>query len=144
MFKNKLNTILLIDDDEPTNFFNEMIISQLDCTENIVVKESGIEALDYLKSVQEGQHPQPDLIFLDINMPAMNGWEFLEEYENLEKTQKGKVILVMLTTSLNPDDRSLGEEKHLLSGFMNKPLTEEAVISKLKEHFPKMFNNQPA
>lgn len=141
MFKSKLNTILLIDDDEPTNFFNEMIISQLNCAENIVIKESGQEALDYLKSSIEGKHPQPELIFLDINMPAMNGWEFLDEYDQLAKDQQAEIVLFMLTTSLNPDDRDKATDRGFLNGFLNKPLTEEAVIKNLKQYFPQIFNS---
>ena len=102
--KQKLNCILLIDDDKPTNFINEVVIKQLDCAEKIVVVQNGSEALDYLKSKDDGEHPQPDLIFLDINMPAMNGWEFLEKYTELDKKQHGKVVVIMLTTSLNQDD----------------------------------------
>src|SRR5687767_1028183 len=101
--KQKLNCILVIDDDEPTNFFTRMIIEQCDCTDHIKVVESAQEALEYLTRSVSGndeQYPCPDLILLDINMPAMNGWEFLEEYKKLSNEKKGKIMIVMLTTSL--------------------------------------------
>ncbi|MDW3209783.1 MAG: response regulator [Reichenbachiella sp.] len=131
----KLNCILLIDDDEPTNFLNEMIISQLNCTESIVAVQSGREALDYLGSQVDGQFPQPDLILLDINMPGMNGWEFLVKYKNLDESQKGKVIIMMLTTSLNPDDEAKAHGIKDIKSFMRKPLTKEAFIDVLDRYF---------
>ena len=77
--KQKLNCILVIDDDEPTNFFTRMIIEESNCTTHVKVVESAQEALDYLSKSRtpgrnEAQYPSPDLILLDINMPAMNGW----------------------------------------------------------------------
>lgn len=131
----KLNCILLIDDDEPTNFLNEMIISQLNCTKSIVAKQSGREALDYLSTEQDGVFPQPDLILLDINMPGMNGWEFLDKYKELDKAQKGKVIIMMLTTSLNPDDEAKANGITDIKSFMRKPLTIEAFQAILDQYF---------
>ena len=131
----KLNCVLLIDDDEPTNFLNEMIISQLDCTESIVAVQSGQEALDYLCAKEGGQYPQPDLILLDINMPGMNGWEFLVKYKELDETQKGKVIIMMLTTSLNPDDEARAHSISDIKSFMKKPLTKEAFQGVLDQYF---------
>src|SRR5258708_36657106 len=103
----KLNCILLIDDDEPTNFLNKMTIDQSGCAEWVQVVQSGQEALDYLQGTgrfknRKEDYPRPDLIFLDINMPAMDGWEFLDKYKELPKDQKAEIVLIMLTTSLNP------------------------------------------
>jgi len=133
--KQKLNCILLIDDDKPTNFINEVVIKQLDCAEKIVVVQNGSEALDYLKSKDDGEHPQPDLIFLDINMPAMNGWEFLEKYTELDKKQHGKVVVIMLTTSLNQDDEKKASGIAYINGFKSKPLTPEIMQEVLEEYF---------
>ena len=83
--KPKLNGVMIIDDDEPTNFFNQMIVENSGCTDHIMVAQSGQEALDYLSNgalaEENSNSPLPSLIFLDINMPAMNGWEFLEGIE---------------------------------------------------------------
>src|SRR5688572_26195428 len=138
--KAKLNCVLVIDDDEPTNFFNQMIVEQAGCTEKIKVAQSGQEALDYLATsvelaCQDDTFPCPDLIFLDINMPAMDGWEFLEQYRQMNKERRGKVIVVMLTTSLNPDDKVKASEMPEISGFESKLLTDEKLNRILKEHF---------
>jgi len=133
----KLNCVLLIDDDEPTNFLNQIIIESTGCTEQIKTVQSGEEALEYLTHTCSSDKtlPCPDLIFLDINMPAMNGWEFLEKYRKLEKKYKGKVMIVMLTTSLFPEDRLYAREIPEISAFENKPLTEEKLDNILKKFF---------
>lgn len=128
----KINQILLIDDDEPTNFFHKIIIREADCCEQVVVMDSAIDALDYLT------HPDtspPDLIFLDINMPKMNGWEFLEAYRDIASTQQSNII-IMLTTSLNPDDQSRADKISAITGFRHKPLSVEM----LKELTDKFFS----
>lgn len=135
----QLNCILLIDDDETTNYVNTILINKANCTKEVLSVTSGHQALEYLKSVDEnGNHPQPDLIFLDINMPVMNGWEFIEEYNQLLPEQRGKVLVWMLSTSDNPADRerakSLGSD-----GFMAKPLTISKLMDVIKRHFKQLF-----
>jgi CheY-like chemotaxis protein len=131
----KLNCILLIDDDEPTNFLHKFVIEKTGFAEKCVTVQNGQEALDYLKREEDGKYPQPDLIFLDINMPRMNGWEFLDEYEKLEKAQKGNIVVVMLTTSLDPSDKEKAEKKIGINEFMSKPLTAENVEEIIKRYF---------
>lgn len=137
--KRKLNCILLIDDEEPDNFFHERTIRKVDCTEKVVARENGIDALEYLTTLEDGKYPQPDLIFLDINMPKMNGWEFLEEYEKLDFAQKGNVVLVMLSTSLNPDDEKRANHNENINNFIKKPLSKEKLLEILEENFPDYF-----
>jgi CheY-like chemotaxis protein len=138
--KPKLNCVLVIDDDEPTTFFNQMIVEQSGCTNHIKVAQSGQEALDYLTNSEHpvpggNQFPCPDLIFLDINMPAMNGWEFLERYRKLNKEHQGNVIVVMLTTSLFPEDVARAKNTPEIAGFESKPLTKEKLNMILEKHF---------
>jgi CheY-like chemotaxis protein len=143
--KKKLNCILLIDDDEPTNFLNKMTVEQADCAHHVQVVQSGQEALDYLTSSgkynasAEG-YPRPDLIFLDINMPAMDGWEFLDRYTLLPQEQKGEIIMIMLTTSLNPDDQVRTMQMPGIAGFENKPLMQPNLESILYKYFPENFS----
>lgn len=142
--KQKLNCVLLIDDDEPTNFLNRMVVEETNCAHHVQVIQSGREALDYLSSKGKyantaNKYPTPDLIFLDINMPAMDGWEFLEQYELLPNEQKGRIIMVMLTTSFNPEDELKAKANGYISGFKNKPLTETALNEILHEHFADLF-----
>jgi len=138
--KKKLNCILLIDDDEPTNFLNRMTLEQVGCARQIRIVQSGQEALDFLmhrgKYEQVQDCPHPDLIFLDINMPAMDGWEFLEKYRQLSATQKASIVMIMLTTSLNPDDEQRALSIPEINGFENKPLKADRLKEILESYFP--------
>jgi CheY-like chemotaxis protein len=127
-----LNCILLIDDDEPTNFLNRLTLEQTGCSESIHVAQSGEEALDFLRNTR-----RPDLIFLDVNMPAMDGWEFLERYRSLPSDRKADIVLIMLTTSLNPDDELRTRAIPEVSGFEHKPLSQQRVEQLLEKYFNK-------
>lgn len=139
--KKKLNCVLLVDDDKGTNFINQMIIKKADIANHVQTVLNGKEALDFItnKGVYEktgNVFPQPMLTLLDINMPVMDGWEFLEAYHALDDNQKGKIIIIMLTTSLNPDDKTRADEISEISDFKSKPLTLETVDEIMKTHFP--------
>ncbi len=139
--KKKLNCVLLIDDDLGTNFINQMLIKKADITDNIQTVLNGKEAIDFITNKGKYEKagnvfPKPMLTLLDINMPVMDGWEFLEIYKNLEIHQKGEIIIVMLTTSLNPDDKRRAENFSDVSGFKNKPLTLEIIKDIMEKHFP--------
>ena len=89
--KKKLNCILLVDDDPDDNFYHQIIINEMNIVNHIDIAINGIEAITYLK--KENQIP-PEIIFLDINMPKMNGWEFLEQYKHLGIAQKDRKSVV--------------------------------------------------
>ena len=131
----KLNCVLLIDDDEATNFLHKLVIQRSGYAEEIVAYQNAEEALSYLGTEKSGRYPQPDLIFLDINMPRMNGWEFMDAYAGLSEEQRGKVVVMMLTTSLNPDDKEKANGIENITGFLTKPLTKQMLEGVLEEHF---------
>lgn len=127
---------MLIDDDEDDNYFHQIVIDEMNVTNHVEVALNGIEALNFLK--QEIK-TLPDLIFLDINMPKMNGWEFLEEHKKLSEAQKAKIIVVMLTTSSNPEDKKRAEQYGDVTDFNSKPLTKEMLTVILERYFPKVL-----
>jgi CheY-like chemotaxis protein len=142
--KKKLNCILLVDDDDGTNFLNQLVIKKADIADHIETVLNGKEAIDFITN--KGKHekpgstfPQPMLILLDINMPVMDGWEFLQAYHNLDEIHKGSIIIVMLTTSFNPDDKERAEKISEISGFKNKPLTRQILDDILKTNFLDFF-----
>ena len=95
----KLNTVLLVDDDRITNFINQRLIEKLNITQNVTALLNGKEAIDYIKTTNLEKKQLPDLILLDINMPVMDGFEFVNSFRAL--LYEKKVIIVMLTTSSN-------------------------------------------
>ncbi len=115
---------MLVDDNPDDNFFHERVIRKHAAADTIVVKQSAIEALEHLKAKEDNGTNHPDLIFLDINMPAMNGWEFLEEYKKLSKEQQGRAVIIMLTTSDNPDDKMRAKMTGIACDYHTKPLTQ--------------------
>ena len=131
--KQKLSCILLVDDDYDDNLYHKIIIKKMEITESIDEVNNGLEALEYITA----REIPPELIFLDINMPKMNGWEFLERYKDLDASQKAKTVIMMLSTSANPDEIQKAKEIEEVSGFQTKPLTPESMTEILQEHFAK-------
>jgi CheY-like chemotaxis protein len=133
----KLNNIMLIDDSEADNFIHQRILRKADVSHNIIVKKSGQDALDFLISEgADGSKPAPELIFLDINMPGMNGWEFLEHYRNLQREEKAGIIVCLLTTSVAEADKERAKGQPQIKSYLHKPLTEAVINSILNEYFP--------
>src|SRR5690606_31657675 len=134
--KKKLKNVLLIDDSEGDNFYHSRKIRKMGITDNIHICYGGEEALAYLRSDLDGVYPQPALIFLDINMPGMNGWDFLEEYEKLDAVRQGEIVLIMLSNSIDIRDRGKAERHKSVRGYYSKPLGEEYLTTILETHFP--------
>ncbi len=133
----KLKSVLLVDDDYATNFLHQLIIEEMNITSDVIVKENGHEALKFIKqhcfvgdSLNQGACP--DLILLDINMPVMNGFEFLEALKKLDHEILIHSKVVMLSSSDNGQDMSAAQRLGV-KGYVNKPLTEEKVNSMLGE-----------
>jgi len=131
----QLNCIMLIDDNKLDNFYHERVIRKHNAAKNVVVKESGEDALLYLRNKSSNPADMhPELIFLDINMPGMNGWEFIEEYKKLDAAFQSKMVVVMLTTSENPDDVEKAKANGVLFAFKTKPLTIE-MLNEIMQKF---------
>jgi CheY-like chemotaxis protein len=129
--KKKIDCILLIDDNADDNTYNQIIIEKMDVAENIKVAENGQEAL---KLLSEKDRQLPELILLDLNMPRMNGWEFLEAYKALHPEQTSTAKVVLLTTSLTPDDLRKLESIPWISSRNLKPLTPQ-MLYEIMNHY---------
>ena len=123
----KVNCILLIDDNEADNYLHSKAILSTGVFNHLEVATGGEAALAYLQKAGDNAAPKPDLIFLDINMPGMDGFEFLEEYHKLDPALKSQMVVFMLTSSLMPEDNEKAMNSGEVSDFLNKPLTEETV-----------------
>ena len=131
----KLGCILLIEDDDTINFYNQFLIENLNLAEEIVVAKNGKEGIDYLEKAGKGHATSPDLILLDINMPVMNGFEFIEEYEQLPEDWKSKILVVMLTTSLHEDDMNRAKQHPVIAEYFFKPLLEQRLGELVEKYF---------
>ncbi|MGZ5243031.1 MAG: response regulator [Bacteroidia bacterium] len=137
----KLNCILLVDDDEITNFINKKILENVHAANHIIAVESGEQALAYLTGTGKYADivvPKPDLILLDINMPGIDGFEFMEAYRDLSINQKGNVVVVMLTKTLFPYDEIKANKSTEIRAFKYKPLTEELAMDIIHNFFHEM------
>jgi len=117
-----MQCVLFIDDDKATNFFNKRVAKNHGFFNKIVSMQSGLDGLNYLKASSKGKEQKPNLIFLDINMPAMNGWEFLREFYNLDKNLTKGIDIVILSTSTDPNDMDKFNQNKNLIDFVNKPI----------------------
>lgn len=136
----KLNCILLVDDNDDDNFFHSLAIKETDAAEIIKTATDGQKALEYLEKSKkdQNQNPFPDLIFLDINMPKLNGFQFLEKAkENKYLDTAKKVVIVMLTGSLNPNDEKTAKGKFAneIKDYKIKPLTAEMLKAIIEKYF---------
>ncbi|MFT5668887.1 MAG: CheY-like chemotaxis protein [Vicingaceae bacterium] len=125
----ELNEILLIDDSKGANALNKRLLQEMGVGKKITTLLNGQLALEYLVTKDvNGQYPCPDIIFLDINMPVMDGYQFLEEYELLKPNQKLNKVIVMLTTSTSEFDIVRANINVEVNNYQIKPLTEDKVF----------------
>lgn len=119
----RFKNALLIDDNHIDNMINQRILNNYSIAENIRSSLSAVEALVYLNQHLQDGNVFPDLIFLDIRMPEMDGFQFLEAFDKLETPFKLRTKIYMLSSSLDPtDQRRVLESKYVLR-FIGKPLT---------------------
>jgi CheY-like chemotaxis protein len=123
-----IKSILLVDDDKVNNYINCRLMKRLQIAEKINVIENGREAIDYLLELNKNGQGFPDVILLDIHMPVMDGYEFLEALQKLSLKEAEKSKVVVLTTSNNVKD--IAKMKKLgINSFLVKPLLEEHLVS---------------
>ena len=122
-----IDLVMLVDDNETDNFISKRIIEITKFANNVEVKNSGKSALDYLKENQNDLDRLPDLIFLDINMPIVDGFVFLYEFEKFNDAIKDKCKVIILSSSDNKRDiDKIVNNNHVIK-FITKPLTETAL-----------------
>lgn len=124
--------VLLVDDDKICNFITETTLNKLGIAKEVHSALNGKEALDLLNSYFLGDVAVPDIIFLDLNMPIMDGFQFIDAFKKLDFPKKENILIVVLTSSINPNDlekaKSLG-----INNYMTKPINEEKILSLLKD-----------
>lgn len=122
---------LLIDDDRINNYLSEEVIKEANITEEVVTLTDGQKALSYLKNLEipESDTPYKILVLLDLNMPVMDGFEFMDEFKALNL--RAEFLIVVLTSSDNHRDKEKIETYNIYN-FISKPITEQKLLQALQ------------
>jgi CheY-like chemotaxis protein len=122
-----IDLVMLVDDNDTDNFISKRIIEITKFAGDVEVKNSGKSALEYLEEHKENREKLPDIIFLDINMPIVDGFVFLYEFEKFNDNIKNKCKVIILSSSDNKRDiDKIVNNDHVIK-FITKPLTEAAL-----------------
>ncbi len=129
----RFSTVMLIDDNEMDNFINQKIIEANGFAEKIYTNTNGLSAIEFLKNIYVKKEMLdkmiPDVVFVDLNMPILNGFQFIEKFYELPTPIVEKSKIVILTSSLNAADKDIARRLNPEIVFLNKPLTAEALAS---------------
>ena len=138
-----LKNLLLVDDSFPTNLLHRKIIKNTQEVKCIHTANNGIEALDFL--TRKGKFKDitnyPEVILLDINMPKMNGFQFLDKYTSYQKDHNLDIMIVVLTTSSWENDKEKAYQNPFVHAYMEKPLDKEKIHRIIKDYTNQQVNN---
>jgi CheY-like chemotaxis protein len=126
-----IKTVLLIEDDFITRYLNREILKSASFCDNVAEASSGDEALSYIENIEKGDNPMdnlPEAILLDLNIPVMDGWEFIETYGQKFPEFAKKTKIFILSSSSNPEDYQRALKEPNIAAFLSKPLDKD-------EHF---------
>ncbi len=125
----RFSTVMLIDDNEIDNFINQKMIEGCNFADKVYVHTSARSALEFLQNIERNENfPReliPQVIFLDISMPIMDGFQFLDEFEKLSGNIRDGLKIMLLTSSINPLDQQKSTSIPAIANYMNKPLTKD-------------------
>ncbi len=131
----KIDCVCIIDDDHIYQFTALKTLKNIDASDNIIIFSNGKEAITYLADNKDEPSKIPDLIFLDLNMPSMDGWEFLEEYSKLKDIlpPDKRVHIYIVSSSVLETDIERAKQFPEVSGYLVKPMTKTVYQTVFKE-----------
>ncbi|MET0759299.1 MAG: response regulator [Flavobacterium sp.] len=128
-----IKTIAIIDDDDIFVYITKKAVEQINLVEQIKVFGNGKDAIDYLKENCCKPELLPEIILLDLSMPIMDGWQFLDEYTKIKPKIGKKIIIYIVTSSISPDDMKRAKKIDAVSDFIIKPITKDKLIEIIKK-----------
>jgi CheY-like chemotaxis protein len=128
----KYRSVLLIDDDPVTNFLNHTIVTNLGIAGEIAIRCNGEKALEYIEEYYLSNQSLPELILLDINMPIMDGFEFLEKFENLPYKEKNNTIVIVISNLFTKKEIDILNQLEFPK-YLYKPLNKNELINILNQ-----------
>jgi len=131
----ELKSILLVDDDESTNFINSVFIKKLDIDVDVYSTFNGAEALELIETSKNNADFFPCLIILDISMPVMTGWAFLDVFKNLDNNIKDNCVVVMTTVSEDEKDLIRANKNDDIKEYFQKPMSDEKFSTLINKYF---------
>ena len=127
MIMKKYKTVLMIDDNDIDSFVTKKIIEKSGFAKNVMLKKSGIKALEYLRSNDSSRKSFPDIIFLDLRMPEMDGFKFLDEFEKLNNNAINNCKIVVFSSSIDTNDYDRVIQNKFVKKFIRKPISMEMI-----------------
>lgn len=129
----KIETFCIVDDDDIYQFTTSLLLKKTDLVNKIIVFSNGLKAINFLKDEMGNKENIPDVLFLDINMPVMDGWEFLEEYLLIKPMMPKTVVIYMVSSSVDEKDVLKAKSISALSGYMVKPISSQNIMEVILE-----------
>lgn len=129
----KIKLTYLIDDDEIYIFTTKKLINKIDFCEEIAVFQNGKEAIEAIKFTLRNKNELPDVILLDLNMPIMDGWQFLDEFIRIKSEKQIKIYIV--SSSVDPSDIERAKTYNMVSNYIVKPISREKLHEITEEVF---------
>ncbi|MBX9806269.1 MAG: response regulator [Flavobacteriaceae bacterium] len=125
-----LDSILCIDDDLITLMLCKMVITKASFSNEIATAKNGEEALRYFNTLKQTNSnsdlkKQPQLIFLDLNMPVMGGWEFLDSFSTSDYSDYNSTKVIILSSTIDPEDLEKSKKYPMVIDFLSKPISKE-------------------
>lgn len=128
-----IKTIAIIDDDDIFVYITKKAVEQTNIVQQIKVFGNGKDAIDFFKENTDNPDLLPEIILLDLSMPIMDGWQFLQEYTKIKPKIQKKITIYIVTSSISPEDMKKAKSIDAVSDFIIKPITKDKLIEIIKK-----------
>ncbi|MGV8092734.1 MAG: response regulator [Mangrovibacterium sp.] len=124
----KIDTLCIVDDDNMFQLLTRIIVEKTKLVQKVKIFSNGKEAIEFLYAVQNQPEKIPDVILLDLNMPVLDGWGFLEEYIMIKPKLGKKIVIYIVSSSIDPEDIEKARTISEITDYLVKPVTQEKFI----------------